>query len=192
LQALLPNRPLRLALLLTLILAVVLTLSIAQGAGAGSLFQSSPLQPDATPSPAEPPKVSQPNPAEGPEPPLLLPTETPAQPPNTEPGASQAPVPESAPTAAGFLPAPTLTNPDELRNGSALPAASAPLTGAAAPVEEPEATPEPAPPDAAQLIDSLMVALGYAWLCCGAGLLALAAVVFVWLMRRSARRRHRI
>lgn len=187
-----PNRPLRLALLLTLILAVAFTLSIAQGAGAGSLFQSSPLQPGATPSPTEPPKVSQPDPTQGPEPPLLLPTETPAQAPSEEPGASQAPTPENVPTVAGFLPAPTLTNPDELRNGSALPAAGAPLTGAAAPVEEPAPTPEPDPPDAALLIDSIMVAFGYAWLCCGAGLLALAAVVFVWLMRRSARRRHRI
>lgn len=172
------NRPLRFALLLTVvILAVALALTTARGAGAGSLFQSSPPLP-----PEEPTKVAEPT--------QLLPEEIPPEVPIIEPGAFPTNTPESAPVAPGFLPAPTLTNPDDLAAGGALSqSGQAPLSGAAAPVAEPEPTAEPDPPGAAALIDSIIIAFGYVWLICGAGLLVLAALVFVWLMRRSAARR---
>jgi hypothetical protein len=173
------TRPLRAALVLTVtILAAALALTMSRGAVADALFQSSPLLPTNTP------EVFIPEP--------VLRVDTPA------PILPEAPIiepllPEAAPGVPGFLPAPTLTNPDDLLSGSALSQGSRPpLSGAAAPVEEAEPTPIPAPAGAAQLIDSAVMLLGYAWLCCGAALLALAVVAFVWLMRRSARRRARI
>jgi hypothetical protein len=94
------------------------------------------------------------------------------------------------PTAFGFLPPPTLVNPNALVPDQPTPVASEsrPLSGPAAP---PEPTPTQTPsaaPDAAQLIDSGVVALSYLWLCCGALLLAAVALAVVWLWRRSKRR----
>jgi len=177
----LSTRPLRAALLLTVtILAAALALTTSRGAGADALFQSSPLLPTDTP------EVFIPAP--------LPPEETPApilpEAPVSEPEST---LPETAPEVPGFLPAPTLTNPDDLLPGGALTQGSQPpLSGAAAPVDEAEPTPSPEPAGAAQMIDSAVMLLGYAWLCCGAALLALAVVAFVWIMRRSARRRARI
>jgi len=175
----LSTRPLRAALLLTVtILAAALALTTSRGAGADALFQSSPLLPTDTP------EVFIPAP--------LPPEETPA-PILPEAPVSEPEQPPPAPEVPGFLPAPTLTNPDDLLSGGALSQGGPPpLSGAAAPVDEAEPTPGPEPAGAAQLIDSAVMLLGYAWLCCGAALLALAVVAFVWIMRRSARRRTRI
>ncbi len=174
------TRPLRAALLPTVtILAAAFALTTSRR-GADALFQSSPLLPTDTPEAFIPAP--------------LPPEETPApilpEAPVSEPEST---LPETAPEVPGFLPAPTLTNPDDLLSGGALTQGSQPpLSGAAAPVDEAEPTPSPEPAGAAQLIDSAVMLLGYAWLCCGAALLALAVVAFVWIMRRSARRRTRI
>ena len=97
------------------------------------------------------------------------------------------------PIVPGFLPPPTLTNPNDLvpgRSSPLRPSGQSPLVGPT--VRPPEATPVPAVPAAvsgpAQLIDSGVVALSYLWLCCGAFGLAAAALVLVWLARRSKRR----
>lgn len=99
----------------------------------------------------------------------------------------------AAPTAPGFLPPPTLTNPDSLLPGrSTLPQAGGqpPLGGPAVrPAETAAAdavTPEAAGP--AQLIDSGIVALSYLWLCCGFIFLVVAALTVIWLARRSRNR----
>ncbi len=171
-----------------MILAAGLALVLSRGAAADTLFQSSPLLPTDTPeafTPEPPPEASEPLP-EAPEPPADLPA-PPPEAPTVEPEP-----PQPTAEAAGFLPAPTLTNPDELLSGGILPQAQPPLSGAAAPVEAAGPTPTAEPPAAAQLIDGAVMLLGYAWLRCGAALLALAAVTFVWIMRRSARRRPRI
>lgn len=99
-------------------------------------------------------------------------------------------VSDATPTAAGFLPPPTLVNPSSVAPGRLSPLApeNRPLVGEAAP---PEATSTPTPPEApgvAQLIDSGVVALSYLWLCCGALFLVAAALTIVWLSRRSKRR----
>lgn len=93
----------------------------------------------------------------------------------------------ATPTASGFLPPPTLVNPNAVAPDRLTPLAPAnlPLVGPAAP---PEPTPTPAQPDmpgAAELIDSGVVALSYLWLCCGALILIAAGLVALWLWRRS-------
>ncbi len=175
------TRPLRAALLLTVtILAAALALTTSRGAGADALFQSSPLLPTDTPDTFMP----------APLPPEETPVPILPEAPVSEP---EPVLPETAPGVPGFLPAPTLTNPDDLLSGGALSqGGQPPLSGAAAPVDEAEPTPIPEPAGAAQMIDSAVMLFGYAWLCCGAALLALAVVAFVWIMRRSARRRPRI
>jgi hypothetical protein len=102
---------------------------------------------------------------------------------------TQPAVVEVTPTLSGFLPPPTLVNPAALAPGRQSPSLTEnrPLVGPAA---LPEATPTqaaPAPPGAAELIDSGVVALSYLWLCCGALLLAAAGLTIVWLSRRSRR-----
>ena len=97
---------------------------------------------------------------------------------------------EVTPTVSGFLPPPTLVNPNALVPGRLTPLApeNRPLAGPAA---APEPTPTEAPPvapGAAQLIDSGVVALSYLWLCCGALLLAVVGLAVLWLWRRSKRR----
>jgi hypothetical protein len=192
-------------LLAVVLLAVALTLAVSGGAAARSTFQSTPLQPVTdTPTPFDsvtivtdtPPPFDQGQPAaETPTPPGMeaLPTETP------DPTfAPQEPLPADAPTAEpvpggpGFLPAPTLTNPKDFLPGTgSLPqAAQAPLTGPAVVAEDnAPADTEPAADvsGAAQLIDSGIRALSYLWLCCGAVLILVAVLVFVWLMRRTRR-----
>ncbi len=168
-------------LLAVVILAFLLTAALSgEVASARFTFQSSPLVPEDTP---ELPPVQE------------TAGETPL-PPTPEPGL-EAPTPivtvppvEPTPLLPGFLPAPTLTNPDA---PPPLPpvVGPRPLVGPAAPPVEPSPVPPSAPsavPSAAQLIDNAIVALSYAWLCCGVALLGLGAVAIVWLARRSARR----
>lgn len=161
-------------------LALALTVAVSGAALALSTFQSSPLVPEDTlpPSPPEGMITDTPTPVPlepTPEAPLPAATQPPAEPMSLPPG---------------FLPAPTLTNPDALLP---LPPAvgQPPLVGPAVPPPEPSPVPTSsvsAVPSAAQLIDNAIVALSYAWLCCGVALLVLGAAVLVWLARRSARR----
>ena len=137
--------------------------------------------------------------------PFAGPTETPFPPPGgvdnpvfpTE-TATEAPVEGASPPLAapptgvpGFLPTPTLVNPNDLTQGrpALTQPGAAPLVGPAVPL--PEATaPSAAPPvpGAAQLIDNAVVALSYLWLCCGFLFILALALIIVWLARRSRRR----
>jgi hypothetical protein len=163
-----------------------------------------------TPTPFDPMAVTAtptpfglPPPTETPDPAFAQPEPPPAALPTAEPEAGApapgapapgAPAPGApAPGGPGFLPAPTLTNPNDFLPGSGSLAqpAPAPLTGPAVAVEEDAAAAESAPPsdatNAAQLIDSGIRALSYLWLCCGAILILVAVLVFVWLMHRTRR-----
>lgn len=185
------TRPQNIAILIAVsALAVALTLAASGGALARSMFQSSPqLQPEitetVTPTPTFTPEGGEII-IETPFVPELTPTATlVAEITPILPG-----VGEATPTADGFLPPPTLVNPSSVAPGRLAPLApeNRPLVGAVAPPEA-TATPEPpAAPGVAELIDSGVVALSYLWLCCGALLLAAAALVIVWLARRSKRR----
>lgn len=194
-------------------LAVALTLAVAGGAAARSTFQSTPLQFDTqtptpftdvtiitdTPTPfgaapvvTDTPAVYSGQPAftETPDP-ALAGQQAPAAPAPAVPAPAAA-VPAQPPAGPGFLPAPTLTNPNDFLPGSgALPRpAPAPLSGPAVSAEDEAAAqtdPAPAVSSAAQLIDSGIRAFSYLWLCCGAVLIFVAVIVFVWLMRRTRR-----
>lgn len=167
-------------LIAVLLLAVTLTAAMSGAVLARSTFQSPPVLPSDTP--------------------VLLPpgaqvtivvtsTATPTatvfapQPEIPTPTATQPPTEPAAPP--GFLPAPTLTNPDALLP---LPStAQQPLVGPAVPPAEPgpEPTATSEVPSAAELIDNSIVALSYLWMCCGALLLVALALAAVWLARRG-------
>lgn len=157
-------------LIVVLLIAVTLTVAMSDAILARSTFQSSPLLPTDTPVVVQPSPTAVtdglPEPTKAPEPTSFVPVATPV----------------------GFLPAPTLTNPDALLplNATAQP----PLIGPAAAPAEPTSEPDAASgaPGVAELIDNGIIALSYVWLCCGALLVALSALVVVWLARRSSRR----
>ncbi|MCU0502357.1 MAG: hypothetical protein MUC51_11425 [Anaerolineae bacterium] len=113
---------------------------------------------------------------------------TPAVAPIRPPEQRAATVAPAAPGVPGFLPPPTLSAPTG-KLQPLLPGPGQPLVAPPAP------TLAPRPPDAAssdalllaRLIDEGIVALSYLWLCCGVLVLAVAALVIVWLARRSTR-----
>jgi hypothetical protein len=180
----LPTRPQRFLLVLAVItLAMALSLALSGGAWARATFQSSPLLPTDTPDPALPIAPD----------PFLTPSPTaPVFQPEPLPVVTIEVAPAPTPTASGpgFLPAPTLTNPNDFLPGSGqLPPVNPPLMGAAAPPAEVEPTPAPEPPGVAELIDSAVMVFGYAWICCGGVVLGGVALIFVGLVRRSAQRR---
>lgn len=84
------------------------------------------------------------------------------------------------PTVAGFLPAPTIVNPNDL---DSLPLAQPAITN-------PGIAPEPTPVNAANNDPGLQAGLtliNLVWLMCGGSLLIGGAVVIVILLRRSGR-----
>ena len=94
----------------------------------------------------------------------------------------------AAPSVPGFLPPPTLSAPTG-KLQPLLPGPGQPLVAPPAPTLAPR-PPAAASSDAlslARLIDEGIVALSYLWLCCGVFVLAIAALVIVWLARRSKR-----
>ncbi len=193
------TRPQNLTILITVIaLAVALTFAASGGALARSTFQSSIVPPPDSTATATPEPIF--TPSDFPTVPPVTQEATPpptfiveATPPATfivEATPTQLDVIEVTPTVSGFLPPPTLVNPNALVPGRLTPLApeNRPLVGPAA---APEPTPTEAPPvapGAAQLIDSGVVALSYLWLCCGALLLAVVGLAVLWLWRRSKRR----
>jgi hypothetical protein len=191
------TRPQNLAILITVIaLAVALTFAASGGALARPMFQSSVLpSPGVTETPAATgtiPVVPTFTPTvvgsitQNPTVPELTPTTTLV----TEATPTVPGIINVTPTVFGFLPPPTLVNPNALMTDQPTPVASesGPLAGPAA-SPEPTATQTPsAVPDAAQLIDSGVLALSYLWLCCGALLLVAVALAVFWLWRRSKRR----
>jgi hypothetical protein len=93
-----------------------------------------------------------------------------------------------APGVPGFLPPPTLSAPTG-KLQPLLPGPGQPLVAPPAPTLAPRPA-AAASSDAlslARLIDEGIVALSYLWLCCGVLVLAVAALVIVWLARRSKR-----
>ena len=185
------TRPQNISILIAVIaLAAALTLAASGGVLARSTFQSSIVpSPEITetipPTPTLTPDGGDIIP-QTPFVPELTPTETlVAEATPTVPVVSDA-----TPTASGFLPPPTLVNPSHAAPGRLSPLApgNKPLAGTAEPPAATSTPTSPEAPSAAQLIDSGVVALSYLWLCCGALLLAAAALTIVWLSRRSKRR----
>lgn len=102
--------------------------------------------------------------------PTAMPTETPVATPTPE-----------APTVPGFLPAPTLTNPDDLRNNPPV----IYWTPSASPM--PTAEPSPTPLTLAGIVRSGIITLSYLWLCLGVVLMIGVGIAAIWLVRRAAR-----
>lgn len=178
--------------------AAILTLMLSYGVNARTTFQSSPV----FPTPVTPSPVVTAEPAFTPEPAITLePTVTfepvltfeptvPPPPPaltaeplsSTEPPAA-APLPASGaptPTVAGFLPAPTIVNPNDL---GSLPLAQPAITNH-------ENAPEPTPANTANDDPGLQAGLALInliWLICGGSLLIGGAVAILLLLRRSGR-----
>lgn len=178
------------ALIAVIALAVALTITMSGGALARPTFDSSVVPPPDSTSTVTPEPVFTPGAGDFTVEPPIIPEATPSATFIVEATPTQPAVAETTPTVSGFLPPPTLVNPNALVPGRLEPLfpENRPLVGPAAP---PEATPTQAPPEvpgAAQLIDSGVVALSYLWLCCGALLLAVAGLVVAWLSRRSKRR----
>jgi len=114
---------------------------------------------------------------------------TPAVAPVRSPELPTAAVAPAAPAASGFLPPPTLSAPTG-KLQPLLPGPGQPLVAPPAPTLAPRPAPAASTGDAlslARLIDEGIVALSYIWLCCGVLMLAVAALVIVWLARRSKR-----
>jgi len=112
--------------------------------------------------------------------PVVAPTRLPEQ--------SAATVAPAAPGVPRFLPPPTLSAPTG-KLQPLLPGPGQPLVAPPAPTLAPRPA-AAASSDAlslARLIDEGIVALSYLWLCCGVLVLAVAALVIVWLARRSKR-----
>jgi len=115
----------------------------------------------------------------------ITPAVAPARPPE-QPAATVAP---AAPGVPGFLPPPTLNVPTG-KLQPLLPGPGQPLVAPPAPTLAPRPAAAASTSDAlslARLIDEGIVALSYLWLCCGVLMLVVAALVIVWLARRSKR-----
>jgi hypothetical protein len=155
-----------LALLPVAALALILTLLFGGGDNARAMLQVSTLS---TPTPF----VSPPE----------LPTPEPGQPtieavPSLEPP-TPVPLPAevgSTPTPRGFLPAPTIVNPNDVKS---LPLAQPPVSGAGSSTQ-PTSVPTRTPDETVEL-------LNYFWLICG-GVIVIGGLVVMFLLWRHTRR----
>jgi hypothetical protein len=150
-------------------LALILTLLLTSGDRARAMVQASPIE-----SPLEPqPTLTLPSPEIGPPPGDVFPTlEAP----------TSVPLPATAgppPTAVGFLPAPTIVNPNDLES---LPVARPPASGGG---QEAEIAPVPTTQAANTTVRAAVELLNYLWLLCGGVLLAGGAVAIILLWRRG-------
>jgi hypothetical protein len=177
------RKPIRsLPLLIGVVLiATALVLVFSISSAARPAFQDSPLQPSptatATIAPLLTPDVAAPTTLPEPQRPLPFETFPPLEPPTS------VPVPPSlgpTPTASGFLPAPTITNPDEVRS---LPLAQPPMSGGG--LAEPFPTPTPRPPRNPALVATVAI-LNVLWLICGGALLIGGAAYIILLARRKS------
>jgi hypothetical protein len=166
-----------LALVLIAVVALALTLLLSRGDLARAMIQASPVQsPIERPTPIPTPTVFE-TPPRGPATPAgLIPTMAPP---------TSVPMPAPAgptPTVRGFLPAPTIVNPDEIKS---LPLAQPHVSGAG---EDDEPTPAPAPTPAGNTMARAAVTLlNYLWLLCGSLLLIGGAGAIYYLWRRDRR-----
>lgn len=162
------------------VLAGTLTLALASGAVAQPAPQASPLVSTPVRSPAAP--VA----------PVATPIAPPPAPPTLEAPLLEAPLLEAptsvplpvqiiaTPTVAGFLPAPTIVNPDDIKQ---LPLAQPNVSGGGS-------EPEPAATPVAQEDRGLRAAVAFLntlWYFCGAALLIGGAVAIFLLSRRNKR-----
>jgi hypothetical protein len=183
------TRPQNLIPLITVIaLAVALTFAASGGALARSTFQSSIVPPPDSTATTTPEPIF--TPVDFPTVPPVIPEASPSATVVVEATPTQVVVVEVTPTVSGFLPPPTLVNPNALVPSRLTPLApdNRPLVGPAAPPEPTPTKVSPVAPGAAELIDSGVVALSYLWLCCGVLILAAAGLAVLWLWRRSKRR----
>ena len=158
-----------LALLLVAVVALALTLLLSSGDQARAMLQTSPLD-----SPiGQPPATQLPDPGVEPPTPGVATLAAP----------TSVPLPElvgPTPTARGFLPAPTIVNPNDL---DSLPLARPPVSGAG---ESAEPTPAPAPaPRGNATVRAAVALINYLWLLCGGMLLVGGAVAIILLWRRG-------
>lgn len=115
--------------------------------------------------------------------PIALPSPRPAD------GGPMAKSPSGNSKAPGFLPAPTLSAPDS-QLPSLLPGPSRPLVAPPAPTPRPTPATDNAandPSALARLIDTIIIALSYIWLCCGIFVLIGVTLGLVWLARSKRR-----
>ncbi len=150
-----------LALFTVAALTLILMLALSGGPVARATFQDSPLD---TPAPTT---SGQPE----------------IQPPTTPPttSVSLTPAVGPTPTVRGFLPAPTIVNPNDLKS---LPVAQPPVSvGDSEP--EPDVA-QPTPPPSSLAVQLAVQLVNYFWLLC-IGALLIAAVVAVFLIWRRDR-----
>jgi hypothetical protein len=169
-------------LIVVALLAATLTLLLSGTSVAKPAFQDSPLLPTDTPTatitPLQTAAVAPPTRFPEPQQPLPVETFAPLEPPTS------VPLPTAAlptPTVSGFLPAPTITNPEEVRS---LPLAQPPVSGGGG-FDEPFPTPTPQPPRNPALVAAVALLNGL-WLICGAALVIGGIAVVVALVRRKS------
>lgn len=166
-----------LALVSIAAIALALTLLLSGGDLARAMIQASPVQsPILQPTPIPSPTVIEAPAPSATAPAGLIPTMAPP---------TSVPLPEPAgptPTVRGFLPAPTIVNPDEIKS---MPLAQPQVSGGG---EDDEPTPAPAPTPAGNAMARAAVTLlNYLWLLCGSLLLIGGAVAIYILWRRDRR-----
>ncbi len=167
-------------LIVVAIVAAALTLFFSGATAARPSAQDSPLLPTATPTatitPFAPPDIGAPTTFPEPERPLPVETFPPLDAPTS------VPLPTAAlptPTVSGFLPAPTITNPEEVRS---LPLAQPPVSGGA---DEGFPTPTPRPPRNPVVAASVAI-LNVLWLICGGALVIGGVIYIIVLARRNS------
>jgi hypothetical protein len=175
-----PTRSLPL-LIVVAALATALVLLFTTTSAARPAFQDSPLQPSPTPTETIPPiltpDIAAPTTFPEPERPLPFETFPPLEPPTS------VPIPPAAgptPTVNGFLPAPTITNPEDVRS---LPLAQPAVSGGG--IDSPFPTPTPRPPRNPALAASVAI-LNVLWLICGSALVIGGVVYIIVLARRNS------
>ena len=151
-------------------LALVLMLFFSSGDKARAMLQTSPFE-----SPIGPlATLTLPPPDIGRPPDEVFPT---LEPPTAVPLPSTV---GPTPTALGFLPAPTIVNPDDLKS---LPLARPPASGSGQEAEPEPSRPTPQPADTT--VRAAVTLLNYLWLVCGGVLLVGGAVAIILLWRRG-------
>lgn len=155
------------ALLSVVVLTLALMLLLSGGAGARAMLQVSPIISPTLPVPTFTPADVFPT---EPVPTLEPPTSVPL--PST---------PSASATPRGFLPAPTIINPNEL---DSLPLAQPAVSGGG-PLTEPAELPTAVPADST--VQAAVELLNYLWLLCGGALLIGGAVAIILIWRRGQR-----
>jgi hypothetical protein len=167
-----------LGLLPVAVLTLILTLLLSRGEGVRAMLQASPISTPTPFVPTVPPPGAIEQPTVG-EPTVGEPTLEPFM--TLEPPTS-VPLPATVgptPTVRGFLPAPTIVNPNDLHS---LPLAQPQVSGGGA-ASEP--TLVPAPAAGTSTARAAVALINYLWLLCGGVLLIGGAVAILLVWRRG-------